>query len=41
VALEVGASQAGAVEALMREAGYAQVESRPDLAGLDRMVVAR
>jgi release factor glutamine methyltransferase len=38
VALEVGAGQAAAVEALLREAGFAQVERRRDLAGIERVV---
>ena len=41
VALEIGASQAEAVSGLIRAAGYAEVEIRPDLAGHDRMIVAR
>ena len=41
VALEIGASQAEAVSDLIRAAGYAEVEIRPDLAGHDRMIVAR
>ena len=41
VALEIGASQAEAVSDLIRAAGYAEVETRPDLAGHDRMIVAR
>lgn len=40
VALEVGAGQATAVEGLARAAGFACVERRPDLAGIDRVVVA-
>jgi release factor glutamine methyltransferase len=40
-ALEIGASQAEAVSDLIRAAGYAEVEIRPDLAGHDRMIVAR
>jgi release factor glutamine methyltransferase len=41
VALEIGPSQAATVERLVREAGYEEVETRADLAGLDRMVVGR
>lgn len=39
LAVEVGAGQAGAVGALMRAAGFTRVEARPDLAGVDRVVV--
>jgi release factor glutamine methyltransferase len=38
--LEVGADQAPAVEALARGAGFARTERRPDLAGIERVVVA-
>lgn len=41
VALEVGTGQAGAVAELVRRAGYDRVEVRPDLAGIDRVVVGR
>ncbi|MBJ7518063.1 MAG: peptide chain release factor N(5)-glutamine methyltransferase [Solirubrobacteraceae bacterium] len=41
VAVEVGAGQAAAVEALMREAGLTSTEARPDLAGIPRVVVGR
>jgi release factor glutamine methyltransferase len=41
VALEVGAGQAGAVATLARGAGYAEIELHRDLAGIDRVVVAR
>jgi release factor glutamine methyltransferase len=41
VALEVGASQAPRASALLRDAGYGEVEVRQDLAGLDRFVVGR
>lgn len=41
VALEVGEGQAPAVVALLGEAGYTETETRPDLAGIDRVVVAR
>jgi release factor glutamine methyltransferase len=40
LAVEVGAGQAGAVEALARAAGFARVERRRDLAGIERVVVA-
>jgi release factor glutamine methyltransferase len=39
VALEVGEGQAGDVAALVREAGFVDVEFRHDLAGIDRVVV--
>jgi release factor glutamine methyltransferase len=41
LALEVGAGQAGSVRELVQGAGYARVESRPDLAGIERVVVGR
>jgi release factor glutamine methyltransferase len=41
VALEIGAEQAAAVSELVRGAGYAEVETRRDLAGLDRVIVGR
>jgi release factor glutamine methyltransferase len=41
VALEVGAGQARSVSALVKDAGYREVEIRPDLAGVDRVVVGR
>lgn len=41
VAVEVGAGQAEAVRALMREAGLAETEVRSDLAGIDRVVIGR
>jgi release factor glutamine methyltransferase len=41
VALEIGAPQGPAVDRLVRHAGYAEVEVRTDLAGLDRVVVGR
>jgi release factor glutamine methyltransferase len=41
LALEVGAGQAGAVASLARAAGFGEVQVRPDLAGIDRVVVAR
>jgi release factor glutamine methyltransferase len=39
--LEIGADQGPAVEALLHEHGYAQVEIRPDLAGRDRVAIGR
>jgi release factor glutamine methyltransferase len=39
IALEVGAGQADAVAGLVREAGFAAVEVRRDLAGIERVVV--
>jgi release factor glutamine methyltransferase len=41
VALEVGAAQASGVSGLLKDAGYGTVESRQDLAGVDRVVVGR
>ena len=41
VALEIGAEQAAAVSELVRGAGYTEVETRQDLAGLDRVVIGR
>ena len=41
VALEIGASQGSEVERLVRHAGYGRVETRADLAGLDRVVLGR
>jgi release factor glutamine methyltransferase len=40
-ALEVGAGQAEAVDALLRAAGFARVERHRDLAGIERVVVGR
>jgi len=39
VALEVGAGQAGAVAELVRRAGFGAVETRRDLAGIERVVL--
>lgn len=39
VALEVGEGQARAVGSLLGDAGFTSVEVRPDLAGIDRVVV--
>jgi release factor glutamine methyltransferase len=41
LALEVGAGQADAVAALLRDAGFEAVERRRDLAGIERVVVGR
>jgi release factor glutamine methyltransferase len=41
LALEIGQGQAAAVAGLMREAGYWATESRPDLAGIERLVIGR
>ncbi|HVY79172.1 MAG TPA: peptide chain release factor N(5)-glutamine methyltransferase [Solirubrobacterales bacterium] len=41
LALEVGAGQAGAVADLLFDAGFGAIETRPDLAGIPRLVVAR
>ena len=40
-ALEVGAGQADAVEALLGAAGFTGIERRRDLAGIDRVVWGR
>jgi release factor glutamine methyltransferase len=41
LAVEVGEGQAEAVGALMREAGFGAIETRRDLAGIERVVVGR
>jgi release factor glutamine methyltransferase len=41
VGLEVGAGQARAVGELLRQAGFASIETRLDLAGIERVVVGR
>jgi release factor glutamine methyltransferase len=41
VALEVGMGQADAVTEVLRAAGFAAIEVRPDLAGIERVVVGR
>ena len=41
VALEIGAGQAAAVAGLMREAGFPEVATVPDLAGIERVLVGR
>jgi release factor glutamine methyltransferase len=41
LALEIGQGQGAAVGELLRAAGYPATESRPDLAGIERLVVGR
>jgi release factor glutamine methyltransferase len=41
LAVEVGDGQADAVAQLFREAGFGEIEARRDLAGIERVVVAR
>jgi release factor glutamine methyltransferase len=41
LALEVGVGQAPAVAELLRGTGFARVETRPDLAGIERVVLGR
>ena len=41
VAVEVGEGQAEAVGTLMRDAGFGEIETRRDLAGIERVVVGR
>jgi len=41
VGLEVGDGQAGAVGEMLREAGFGEIETRRDLAGIERIVVGR
>jgi release factor glutamine methyltransferase len=41
VALEVGDGQASAVGEMLREAGFGDIETRADLAGIDRVVIGR
>ncbi|HWM63646.1 MAG TPA: peptide chain release factor N(5)-glutamine methyltransferase [Solirubrobacterales bacterium] len=41
IALEVGEGQAGAVAGLMEQAGFGVIETRSDLAGIERVVVGR
>jgi release factor glutamine methyltransferase len=41
IALEVGFDQAAAVAGLVADAGFSHVERRPDLAGIDRVVLGR
>ena len=39
IGLELGLDQAPTVAELVRRAGYERIEIRPDLAGIDRVVV--
>jgi release factor glutamine methyltransferase len=41
VACEVGEGQAGEVGEMLRDAGFARIETRRDLAGIERVVVGR
>jgi len=41
LALEVGATQAAAVTALLRAAGFSRIENRQDLGGVERCLLAR
>lgn len=41
VALEIGAGQAAVVAEILRGAGFVMTESRPDLAGIERLVIGR
>jgi len=41
LALEIGQGQAAAVGELLRAAGHPAIESRPDLAGIERLVIGR
>jgi release factor glutamine methyltransferase len=41
VALEVGLAQEERVAAMLRQAGYGQIETRRDLAGIERVVIGR
>jgi release factor glutamine methyltransferase len=41
VALEVGMGQAGDVAGVLRAAGFGEIEVRPDLAGIERVVAGR
>ncbi len=41
IALEVGAGQADQVRSMVEAAGYPSTEVRPDLAGIDRVVIGR
>ncbi len=41
VALEIGEGQAAATAELLREADFETTESRPDLAGIERLVIGR
>jgi len=39
LALEIGEGQAPAVAAILEEAGFGSIEARPDLAGIERVVI--
>ena len=41
ILLEIGAGQAGATEQLLRQAGFAEVHSLRDYAGIERVVSGR
>jgi release factor glutamine methyltransferase len=41
LALEIGADQAPEVDRLLTDAGFARVDRRPDLAGIERVLVGR
>jgi release factor glutamine methyltransferase len=41
LALEIGAGQENAVAEILRSAGFESVESRPDLAGIERLAIGR
>jgi release factor glutamine methyltransferase len=41
VGLEVGEGQAAAVGEMLREAGFEEIDTRRDLAGIERLVVGR
>ena len=41
LALEIGAGQAAAVAEILRSGGFESVESRPDLAGIERLAIGR
>lgn len=41
VALEIGEGQGGAVAELVEAAGFSEIELRPDLAGIERVVMGR
>jgi release factor glutamine methyltransferase len=41
LALEVGEGQAPAVGEMLREAGFGAIETRPDLVGIERVVIGR
>lgn len=41
LALEVGEGQAGAVATLLAQAGFSSIQTRPDLAGIERVVWGR